>query len=414
MKDIFNKYLAVLAHSKFILLLNIIDKAFSFIIFLILARRFPPEVYGQVVTLFALSSVFITIFDFGLPIYLQREISLAKSSPREIFNKIFSIHLIFFVSYFILSFSYYTIFYHEISFALFIIIAPMLYISSLVNLCNKALSGLGDFRSQYAAFVLPRILVLSTFLIGLNFLGFSLSTLMLVMFGGFVMNLVLIFYYIKKAGISYSPKDFKFSDIRFLLKLSLPAGISVLLNFLYDKIDILLISTLNDFQSAAYYNIGYGLFKASTLSFSFFLVSGFTFVSSISSRKEEVKVFFREHAKLIIAICVTVNLLMFFLADFGVRFLYTDKFINSVIVLKILSLGILAVGLNNLTGVVINGMGYFKIVMYITLYGLVLNIVLNVIFIPRYGIEAASVITVITEYFIFFTEYYYLKKILNK
>jgi len=227
------------------------------------------------------------------------------------------------------------------------------------------------------------------------------------------MNLILIFYYIKKANIIYSLKYFAFKDIKFLLKLSLPVGLSVILNFLYDKIDVLLISVLKDFQSVAYYNVGYGLFKASTLSFSFLLVSGFSLVSSISKNKEEVKLFFKEYSKIIFTICIIVSVLLFFLSEFIIRFLYTEKFQNSVVVLKILSFGVIAIGLNNLTGVVINGMGYFKIVMYITLYGLILNIVLNAAFIPQYGIIAASIITVITEYFIFFTEYYYLGKILK-
>jgi O-antigen/teichoic acid export membrane protein len=58
-------------------------------------------------------------------------------------------------------------------------------------------------------------------------------------------------------------------------------------------------------------------------------------------------------------------------------------------------------------------MGYFKVVMYITLYGFIINIVLNLFFIPLYGIKAASVVSVVTEYFIFFMQYYYLKKILK-
>jgi O-antigen/teichoic acid export membrane protein len=126
-----------------------------------------------------------------------------------------------------------------------------------------------------------------------------------------------------------------------------------------------------------------------------------------------VKQFFNEHFRIILTICIIVSIFLLAGADLIVNIFYTDKFQSSVIVLRILSFGIIAIGLNNLAGIVINSMGYFKVVMYITLYGLVLNFVLNIVFIPRYGMLAASVVTVITEHFVFFTEYYYLKKILR-
>jgi O-antigen/teichoic acid export membrane protein len=50
--------------------------------------------------------------------------------------------------------------------------------------------------------------------------------------------------------------------------------------------------------------------------------------------------------------------------------------------------------------------------MYITLYALIMNVALNVLFIPVYGITAAAVLTVITEYFILILEWIYMKKIL--
>ena len=64
-----------------------------------------------------------------------------------------------------------------------------------------------------------------------------------------------------------------------MISVSIPLGLAVIFNFLYDKIDILLISKLLDYNEAAFYNIAYGLFKASALGFSFLLVSGFTKVA---------------------------------------------------------------------------------------------------------------------------------------
>ncbi len=413
LKHIFQTYLRAFSQSKYVLLLNIADKVFSFIILLLLARHFSTETYGQVVTLFTLTTVFITIFDLGLPVYLQREISVDNSKGSEVFSKVFSISIILFASYFIFSLGYLKLFYSEIPFALFSVIAVMMYSSSLVSICNKALSGLNNFKSQFTAFTIARIFILACFIAGIYYLAFNLDLLMISMLVGMILNLVLIFFYLKKSGIIFSFRNFSFNNISGIIKLSVPLGLAIIFNFLYDKIDVLLISKMLDFTEVAFYNIGYGLFKAGALSFSFLLVPAFTKVAAFKRNKVDVTLFFKEYFKIILIICILVSVVMFFAAGFIVKLLYTDKFADSVTILKILSFGIIAVGMNNLAGTVINAMGYFRIVMYITLYALILNVVLNIVFIPLHGIAAAGVITVITEYFIFITEFYYLRKILR-
>ncbi|MCI0448479.1 MAG: polysaccharide biosynthesis C-terminal domain-containing protein [Chlorobi bacterium] len=414
MKSVFAKYISKFAYSKYILLINVADRLFSFIILLLLARNFTTEIYGQVITLFSLSMISITIFDLGLPTYMQREISINPSNASIVFSKIFSSNLLFFIFNFLFGFIACKLLYPSIPFFLFLIIFLMIYGASLVTLCNKALSGLNEFKSQFAAFSIPRILILTFFIFGLLYASFELNLLMLIMFLGFSLNLVLAIINLKRINVKFNPDYFAPKDLSLILKLTLPLGIAVIFNFLYDKIDIILISKLKDFSEAAFYGIGYGLFKGASLSFSFLLVPGFTKISSIGKDKKQAGEFFREYARIIVTICIFLGLILFWGSELIIKTLYTEKFFNSITVLKILAFGLLGLGLNNLTGTVLNGMGYFKIVMYVTMYGLIANAVLNIAFIPAYGIIAASVITVITEYFIFFTELYYFRKILNK
>jgi O-antigen/teichoic acid export membrane protein len=413
LSSIFKKYLSVFSESKYVLVLNITDKLFSFAIFLLLARAFSTDTYGQVITIITLSTVFITIFDFGLPIFLQREISLNNSIGSNVFSKVFTISLLFFIWYLILNSLYFLIFYSGISLVLFIIIMLMMYTASLVTLVNKALSGLGSFKSQFISFLIPRLLVALFFIFGLFYYPLGLNILLFGLFTGILINLVLVFKNLKKAGIHFSFRHFSIIEAKSIIKLSLPLGLAVIFNFLYDKIDILLISKILDFTEVAFYNIGYGLFKASAISFSFLLVPGFTKVSAAGKDKLTIKNFFGEYFKIISVICIILSIVIYFTAEFIITSLYTARFSDSVLILKILAIGITAVGLNNLTGIVLNGMGYYKIVMYITLYALILNVLLNFLLLYKYGILAAAVLTVVTEMFIFFTEYYYLRKILK-
>ncbi len=408
------KYFQIISKSKFILLLNLSDKLFSFIIFVLLARKFYTEQYGEVITLITLSTVFLTIYDFGLPIFMQREIAFNPSNASQIFSQIFIINLLIFFVYAISVSVYFYIFYPGVSLYLFIIISLMMYEASLCNICNKALSGINDFKAQFTSFWISRVFTLAFFAAGMYFLNFFIDNLMATMLIGFFLHLVLLFWFLSNSGIIFSFSGvLNFGIIKSILKFSVPLGMAVLFNFLYDKVDILLISKLKSFSDAAFYNVGYGIYKTAALSFSFILVSGFTRVSSISRSKKAVTLFFKKYFWMILIICLLSSIIVYFISGWLIPFIYTEKFNDSVLVLKLLSVGIIAAGLNNLTGVTLNGIGLFKVVMYITLAGLIINVFLNILFIPAYGILAASVITVITEYFILFFELYYLLKVLK-
>jgi len=404
---------SLIAGSKYIFLLNLSDKLFSFVIMLLLARSFPPEIYGQIVTLITLSMVFAAVFDLGLPIFIQREIAESQESASAVFSRVFTLGSIMMLFYYTTNIITLKIFYPDIPYILFTVISVMIYISFLVNIVNKTLSGLNEYKQQFFAFILPRILILILFIAGIYYYTLSAPTLLSIMLAGLVLNLIMALGYLYKNNVRISFSFFSLNGVLKIIGVSIPLGLAVVFNFLYDKLDLLLISKFIDYESAAYYSIAYGLFKSASIAFSFLLVSGFTKIAELKRDPVPIKLFLKEHARLISVICIVCTLILFFFSEYIVGILYSGKFSESSFILQILSAALLAMGLNNLTGVILNGMGYFKVVMYITLYALIMNVVLNIMFIPLYGIQAAAVMTVITEYFILIVEWIYLKKILN-
>jgi O-antigen/teichoic acid export membrane protein len=83
-------------------------------------------------------------------------------------------------------------------------------------------------------------------------------------------------------------------------------------------------------------------------------------------------------------------------------FLYGNEYLQSTLILKILSVGLVGMSFNNLTGIILNGMGKYKINMYIAISAFMINITINYLLLPYYGIVASALITVIIEYYIFF------------
>ena len=90
---------------------------------------------------------------------------------------------------------------------------------------------------------------------------------------------------------------------------------------------------------------------------------------------------------------------------------FGENFMGSIVPLKILSLLLIAIGLNNLTGVqILIGMGYDKLFLYSVLTGTFTNFVMNCFLIPFWGGIGASIASVTAETLILVVTTYYVYK----
>lgn len=402
-------YFRLFKESKYLLFINITEQFFFFLIFLVFARKYSVVKYGELITLFTLANVFITFLNLGLPVYLQRETAISSERTNVLLNRILSINIIVFFIYFLLTFLYYKLFYNTLSFKLFLVSIVPVYLYSNINILNSVLLGLKEFKKQFTSFINSRIVTVVIFLACALFFNTSLVLLIIVYSLGFLYHILLLVFNIRKiTGKFLSP--FHFEGMSEIIKISLPLGMAVLFNFLYDKIDILLISKFTDYSQVGYYNIGYGIYKASSIAFSFLLLSGLTKVSYFSRRSNAVKLFIKKYFSIFIITGIAINIFLFFASEYIIKIIYTDKFAVSILILRIVSFAVVGLALNNLAGVVLNGLGLYRENMYVTFTGLVLNIILNLIFIPFYGIIAAAFISIVTEYFIFIGDFYFIRK----
>jgi len=413
-KKIFKYYNKIFNESKYILFLNITDRIFFFVIFVLIAREYPTDVYGKLITLFAISNVFIIIFDLGLPIFLQREISISKNQSSQLFSQIVITNLVIFIAYFATTFICYELLFSDIDIKLFLATLFFTYMISLININHKVLSALKKFKEQFQINIKSRLLIIILYVPAILFFKIDIPWLLCLVIIGFIYNIALLMKVLRMNQVFFSFGFFDYKNMKSILKVSLPLGLAVVFNFLYDKIDILLISKFADFTQVAFYSVGYGIYKMSTLSFSFLLVAGFNKVSYLSRNKKGVTLFLKKYLKILSLICLFIFLILFLGSELIIKVIYISKFDDSILILKILSFAVLGLAFNNLTGIVLNGLGLFKENMLVTGVGLFFNALLNIIFIPHYGIIACAVITLITEYFIFTGDIFYISQFLKK
>jgi|WetSurMetagenome_2_1015567.scaffolds.fasta_scaffold14347_4 O-antigen/teichoic acid export membrane protein len=408
MKIVINKYFKTIRDSKYLLFYTIAERVFFFILFLIFARKYNSEYYGQIVTLFTLANFIIVFFDFGLPILIQKEISISGDNASKYFSTVSVISLVSFVFYFAFVYFIGGLFYPDLLWKLKSIIIIVVFSYSFIDILHRLFYGLSEYKIQFTIFAYIRLLVLIFFITAIIFFEFGLIKSLFILFIGNIFHISVITLYFYKRNIRIRKKYLKIKILKGILITSIPLGLAVICNYIYDKIDILMISKMLDFNQVAFYNIGYGVYKTSALFFSFLLIPAFTRISFLSRRIYAVKLFFKKYFLILLIVSVFISIILFFCSSFIIKLLYTDKYIDSVLITKILSFAIIGLALNNLTGIILNGLGLFKENMYVTLVGLILNIILNLIFIPVFGIIACAVITIITEYFIFTGDIFFL------
>jgi O-antigen/teichoic acid export membrane protein len=405
-----NQILKIFGKSKYILFVNIIDKAFYFILFLIIARLLSVNEFGNIVLIFSVSNILLYVLQFGLPVFFQRQTAKENRVDKSNLTNAVIYGAVTYILSILLVVLITGLLYGSKQYSLTFVIHSFVYSYFFISIFNSFLLGKGEQRLQFKSYFISRILTLLIIIAVL----YSVADIFLFLTVCLAGNLAIavVFYY--SLYNKYVDKDAKseisFTSVKYLLAVSLPIGLAAMSNFLYDKIDVILISKIIDIEQVAFYNIAYGMYKSSQILFSFILVSGFSRVSSLSEKHSAVKLFLKKYTVYILLISSVIFITILVLSKSLITIVYGDKYLPSVILLQFLSVSVIPMALNNLTGITLNGLGMFRENLTVVLSALLINVVLNVILLNSIGIMGAVYSTLITELFILVFDLLYLKK----
>lgn len=117
---------------------------------------------------------------------------------------------------------------------------------------------------------------------------------------------------------------------------------------------------------------------------------------------------------LLINISLPIAVGLFLLADNCILILFGSDFQPAIITLRILSLSLITVALSNFMGYqILVTVNKEKIVLYSTILGAIVNVVLNFLLIEKFSQNGAAVASVITESCVVLYQFYYVKKLIS-
>lgn len=214
-----------------------------------------------------------------------------------------------------------------------------------------------------------------------------------------LMNLGFFLFYRKPIKISVTKQEF-FVLTTNLMRESWPLIIINLMILLYTYTDKIMIRHLIDDYNLGVYSVGVKLYLET-----FFIgkiIVETLFPGIINSKKNEDKSYIIKVRNIItgLSILAIILILIFYFGAFQITvFLFTEKYFESARILQISVLGFLPgfIMIPFQKYLILEGKG--NLLLYSSLIGLTLNLSLNLILIPRYGIHGASLASIISIYF---------------
>ncbi len=382
---------------------QILGKIFSagtmLIITMVTIRYFGVEDFGKLTAILTYVAYFYLLADFGFNAIVIREAAKNKERRSLFFSSLFSLR--FLISLGLIIFSLFLLLilpspYSQPTIRIGILLAAMtIFAQAMVTSTN----AIFQFNLRYdQSMVALGISSLTTLFLAGFFLWFGYSLLSLVVaitLGSLVLALTALI--LAKRQLPQLRFVFKLKIFKDLLFLTAPLGLTLIFNLAYFKIDKFLIPVLRSLQELGFYETAYKVFDLSLVFPVFFMNAVYPVMARADQNRNRYQRVFK---KALLVLLVASFLGMFIgipASPLIIKIIAGQDLPLSVSVLRILFLSLPLFFLSALLMWDLILRNQQRSLVFIYGAGLVINLVLNLIFIPQFGVLAAAVNTGITE-----------------
>lgn len=386
----------------------LISRIIVFFTYILVTRYLDVAFSGKFFAGMSFIGIFIVIMDWNLHMLLIREISRNKSITGAYLWSVFKIKapltgLLFLVVYIVGSFLY-----SGDSFKVILILTPAIILANYSMVISSVFRAFEKMEIDALQMALGTISFLAFILaaryLNLGLLGISFAFLFAEIFT-FLLNLFLYFHLFHK----YSDVGLKVKSIS-IFKESIPLGFAFLFASVYFQIGIVMLSKISGDTQAGLFGVAHRLFMTITM-FPALISAAFypAFSKFYVENKEKLKEFFIRGTEILFLITFPIVAGVMVLSSRIITF-FGENFGPGEVALKILIWALILNALTVLISQIIVSSGRQKVLAYVAGVAMVFAVVLNLIFIPKFGLLAASFNTVLTELLVLILYYLEIKK----
>lgn len=411
-------YQKIISNTLAQIISKILTALISIVLIGILTKYLPIELYGSYNKIYSYLGIFAFLADLGLYTIAIREISEGKTDPKKVIWNILSLRTVLWVGIIVIAVLLAMIlpWYGD---TLTLIAIAIVGIFTLISLINSSLLALmqSQMKMEFSLFsvifgkIITLWLIAFWLMIWFHFPEQASVAFIFVFIAGLIWvlsNTILNYVYTRTLfPITYQwDKEY----IVYLLKISLPYGIALFLSVVYFKVDIILISILESPQqsdiSIALYGLPMKIIEVLMVLWGFYLNSilpTLTQKFETKTYKDIVKLFWVS-LKILASFGILVCLLGNLFAVETIRTISTPEYIhptgspyNSVEAFRIGLWVLLFHFLALANTYILIASKKQSILLKVHLVVAIVNIIGNIILIPKYSFIGAAIVTLLSQ-----------------
>lgn len=391
-----------------LLLLNLLIKPFWILgIDREVQNAIGSEGYGLYFALFNFSFLLNSILDIGLTNFNNRNIAQNEHLLSKHFSNIVSLKLLLGVLYIIITLIFAIVFnYNNYEIFLLLILSFNQFLISFVLYLRSNISGLHLFKTDSFISVLDRLvmIVICGVLLWTNIVDgkFKIEWFIYTQTAGYGITAMVAFLVVyKKAGmfkVHWNP-SFYIS----ILKKSLPYALLILLMTIYTRSDSVLIERIlgeEGAEQSGIYAQSYRLLDAVNMIAYLFSTLLLPIFARMIIQKEAVNQMVNLSLSLILSMAILTAIGSYFYSNELMGMLYDHHVLESAKVYGIMMFCFVAMSTTYIFGTLLTANDSLKVLNIISGSGVVMNIILNLILVPKYKAYGAVMSGLITQSYI--------------
>lgn len=393
---------------------NIVIRVLNLVLFVYIARYLHATGLGQYSFILAFVALFGIIHEFGYYSVISREVAKERNQASVYLSNVIFIKVgLIAISFFLIIFSINFLGYPQE-------IKNLVYMYTITTFF---ISFSAPFRAIFVAYekleyeavvtLVERVLVVPLSIAAL-LLGYGLKGLIIVLLisGAIEFFLSVIIVHKKITKLKFEI-DLKFC--KELVVMAIPFVFLGVFNTIYHSVDIVMLSKIAGDAATGWYSASYRLISALLFIPALFMGALFPVMSRFFASSRDSLVFaYRTSFKFLLILALPTAVGVTLLADRIIIRIYGDLFFNSILVLQILAWTMGLMFLNNVFFITLMSINKEKTTTKIVAFGVTLNVILNLILIPRFLHIGASVATLAAETVFFVLAFYSIGKSLHK
>jgi O-antigen/teichoic acid export membrane protein len=400
----------IVKNTGVLLVSQIASYILGFFFIMYTARYLGAEGFGILSFALAFTGIFGVFTNLGLNTLTAREVARDKSLASKYLGNIAVMKILLVaITFGLIALTINLLGYPEQTIKVVYLVALSVILSAFSGLFYSTFQAYEKLEYQSIGQILNSALMLSGALVAISY-GFSVA--------GFAS----IYFLASAVALGYTfaicmwkfakPKlEVDWSFWKETIKEAWPMGGMAVCIVIYFRIDTVMLSLMMDDTAVGLYGAAYRLSEISTIIPSMFMASVFPVLSKYHADSMSSFVStYEKSVKYLFYLALPMALIVTLLAKPIVNLIFGSEFLGSVIALQILIWAAAIMYVTMVQGTTIITANKQRVSFIVTVVAAVLNIILNLIVIPKYSYIGASATTVATEAFGFFVGIFFLNR----